>query len=131
MGDRCLSSAGTGKNCALYEGAKSRAALKGTNLRGQTPICGFLRVPAVFCSFLRKSAKICVWARFVPSGCPLKRALKIPAQYWIKIMHPWVQKVYPVLGLGSGRRLLWHFQTPVLYWINISLRFNARQRHEL
>ena len=27
--------------------------LKGTNLRGQTPICGFLRVPAVFCEDLR------------------------------------------------------------------------------
>ena len=26
------------------------------------------------------------------------------------------------LGLGSGERLLWHFQTPVLYWINSSLR---------
>ena len=36
-----------------------RAALKGTNLRGQTPICGFLRVPAVFCGFLRKSAVFC------------------------------------------------------------------------
>ena len=35
---------------------RTRAALKGTNLRGQTPICGFLRVPAVFCGFLRKSA---------------------------------------------------------------------------
>ena len=36
-----------------------RAALKGTNLRGQTPICGFLRFPAVFCGFLRKSAFFC------------------------------------------------------------------------
>ena len=35
---------------------------------------------------------------------------------------PWVQKFYPVLGLGSGERLLWHFQTPVLYWINFNLR---------
>ena len=48
-----------------------------------------------------------------------------PAQYWIKIVHPWVQKLYPVLGLGSGERLLWYFQTPVLYWINFSLRFSA------
>ena len=24
-----------------------------------------------------------------------------PAQYWIKIVHPWVQKFYPVLGLRS------------------------------
>ena len=37
-------------------------------------------------------------------------------------MHPWIQKFYPALGLGSGERLLWHFQTPVLYWINLSLR---------
>ena len=39
-------------------------ALKGTNLRGQTPICGFLRVPAVFCGFLRKSAVFCENLRF-------------------------------------------------------------------
>ena len=42
---------------------KYRAALKGTNLGGQTPICGFLRVPAAFCGFLenlRFPAKICV-----------------------------------------------------------------------
>ena len=37
-------------------------------------------------------------------------------------MHLWVQKFYPALGLGSGRRLLRGFQTPVLYWINFSLR---------
>ena len=37
---------------ALWD--SSRAALKGMNLRGQTPICGFLRVPAGFCAFLRK-----------------------------------------------------------------------------
>ena len=37
----------------------SRAALKGTNPRGQTPICGFLQVPAVFCGFQRKSAAFC------------------------------------------------------------------------
>ena len=73
---------------------KTRAALKGTNLRGQTPICGFLRVAAKICGFLRKSAvfcenlrfpnalfsrkrresaKICEnlrWAQFVPLGSP-------------------------------------------------------------
>ena len=32
-------------------------------------------------------------------------------------------EMYPVLGLGSGERLLWHFQNPVLYWINFSLRY--------
>ena len=47
----------------------------------------------------------------------LLRGCQTPAQYWIKFLHPWVQKFYPVLGLGSGERLLWHFQTPVLYWI--------------
>ena len=28
------------------------------------------------------------------------RGCRTPAQYWIKILHPWVQKFYPVLGLG-------------------------------
>ena len=31
-------------------------------------------------------------------------------------MRPWLQKFYPVLRLGSGESLVWHFQTPVLYW---------------
>ena len=38
--------------------------------------------------------------------------------------YPWVQKFYPV-GTGAGvweERLLWHLQTPVLHWINFSLR---------
>ena len=48
-----------------------------------------------------------------------------PAQYWIKIVHPWVQKFYPVLGLGSGERLV-YFQTPVLYRINFGLREKQR-----
>ena len=51
------------------------------------------------------------------------RKCRTPAQYWIKIVHPWVQKLYPVLGLGSGGRLLRGFQTPVLYWIDFSLQF--------
>ena len=60
---------------------------------------------------------------FIQCGCwgelcsPYEVA-RPPDQYWIKIAHPWVQKFYPVLGLGSGERLLLHFQTPVLYWIN-------------
>ena len=33
-------------------GSVSRAAPKRTSARGQTPICGFLRVPVVFCVFL-------------------------------------------------------------------------------
>ena len=44
--------------------SKVRAALKGTNLRGQTQICGFLRGPAVFCGFMRKSAVFCENLRF-------------------------------------------------------------------
>ena len=39
-------------------------------------------------------------------------------------MHPWVLKFYPVLGVGSGEMLLWHFQTQVLYWIDFALRLN-------
>ena len=27
-----------------------------------------------------------------------------PAQHWIKILHPWVQEFYPVLGLGVWRK---------------------------
>ena len=38
-----------------------------------------------------------------------------PAQYWIKLSHPWVQQFYTVLGLGSGGRLLGHSQTLMLY----------------
>ena len=69
MGDQILSSAGTGKNCALS-------------------------------------------MRF-PDRSPVLDKNRV---------QPWVQKFYPVLGLGPGERLLWHFQTPVLYWINFSLR---------
>ena len=47
-----------------------RAAQKGTNLRGQTPICGFLRVPAVFCGFLRKSAVSCPKKKLAPPPTP-------------------------------------------------------------
>ena len=46
-----------------------------------------------------------------------------PARHWIKNLHPRVQEFYPVLGLGSGGRLLRHFQTPTLGWIHVSLRF--------
>ena len=48
-----------------------------------------------------------------------------PAQHWRKILHPWVQEFYPVLGLGSGGRLLRHSQTPTLHWIHFSLRLFA------
>ena len=46
-----------------------------------------------------------------------------PAQHWIKILHPCVQRFYPVLRLGSGGRLLRHFQPPTLHWIHFSLRW--------
>ena len=32
---------------------------------------------------------------------------------------PWVQIIYPVLGLGSVGMPLRHFHTPILYWINV------------
>ena len=52
----------------LSETRVHRGPRKGTNLRGQTPICGFLRVPAVFCGFLRKSAVFCENQRFSNVG---------------------------------------------------------------
>ena len=55
---------GVGHSHFLVTSLFSRAALKGTNLRGQTPICGFLRVPAVMCGFLRQSAVFCENLRF-------------------------------------------------------------------
>ena len=39
------------------------------------------------------------------------RGCQTPAQHWIKILHPWVQEFYPVLGLGSRGIVLGHFQT--------------------
>ena len=38
------------------------------------------------------------------------------------LAHPWVQELEPVLGLGSGGRLLEHCQTPVPQKENLSLR---------
>ena len=69
MGDRFLSSAGTGGNCA-----------RPTRLPDPNPVLDKNHAP----------------------------------------MGP---EFYPVLELGSGERLLWHFQTPVLHWIHFSLRF--------
>ena len=46
----------------------------------------------------------------------------------IKIVHPWASRNFisstGPLGLGSGERLLWRFQTPILYWITNSLQNN-------
>ena len=63
-----------------------------------------------------------VWV--LGGNCARPMRLPDPSPVLDKIVHPWVQKFYPVLGLESGERLLWHFQTPVLYWINFSLRFS-------
>ena len=76
MGDRFLSSAGAGGNCA-----------RPMRLPDPSPVVGKNRAP----------------------------------------MGP---QIYPVLGLGSGERLLWHMQTPVLYWINFSLRDKAIGDHK-
>ena len=70
---------------------------------------------------------------FSSAGTGKNRALsmRLPnpsgAQSWTKIVCPWVQIFYPVLGLGSGGRLLRHFQTPVLYLMNFSLRNSESQ----
>ena len=58
--------------------------------------------------------------------CGLREASHVLGNTGAKpILHPWVQEFYqfyPVLGLGSGERLLRHFQTPTLHWIHVSLR---------
>ena len=43
--------------------------------------------------------------------CDLQKRVPPPTQYWIKIVHMWVQLFYLVLGLGSGGIVLGHFQT--------------------
>ena len=65
----------------------------------------------------------CMWGAGVTSVFLIYESLwgfQTAAQCWIKIVHPWAQRFYPVLALESARRLLWHF--PVLYWMNFSLR---------
>ena len=54
---------------------------------------------------------------FYPVLVPGRFALSLwgcraPAQYWIKIVHPWVQRFYPALRLGSWGRLLGGFPLP-------------------
>ena len=67
--DVLLSSIGAGRGKGVItKGVFSRAALKGTNQRGQTPTCGLLRVPAVFCGFLRQSVVLCENLR-LPDAC--------------------------------------------------------------
>ena len=52
-----------------------------------------------------------------------------PAQYRIKIVHPWVQIFYPVLGLGCGGRPSKGFQTPVLYWRSSVCEFLSKPQN--
>ena len=55
--------------------------------------------------------------------CGLREASHVLGNTGAKpILHPSVQEFYPVLGLGSGGRLLRHFQIPTLHWIHVSLR---------
>ena len=74
---------------------------------------------------------LCMRDRFLSSAgtgenCTLPMRFPDPSPVGDKtIVHPWVQKLYPVLGAGSGERLLRHFQTPVLYWINFCLRMQT------
>ena len=61
---------------------KVRALLKGTNLKGQTPICNLLQVPAVFCGScesLRLSAKSCASQTFgfLGKGETLQKSVRI------------------------------------------------------
>ena len=54
-------------------------------------------------------AAISIGNRFLSSAgksCVLPIRVPNPGQHWIIILHPWVAEVYPVLGLGSGGRLL-------------------------
>ena len=44
-----------------------------------------------------------------------------------KIMHLWVQTFCPLLWLGSGEGVLGQFQTPVLYWMHVSLLLKEPQ----
>ena len=60
----CLEYSGNCVHPGNYLRNNYRAARKGTNLRGQTPICGFLLVPAKICGFPRKSAVSCQNLRF-------------------------------------------------------------------
>ena len=53
--------------------------------------------------------------------CALCMRLPNPNPVLDKILHPWVQRLYPALGLGPGGRLQGHFQTPVLCWTNCCL----------
>ena len=58
---------------------------------------------------------------FYPANCSLPMRVSNPSPVLDKNSAPLGAELHPELGLGSGGRLLRHFQTPVLYWINFSL----------
>ena len=63
-------------------------------------------------------------------SCARPMRLPDPSPVLDKNSAPMAPGILSVLGLGSGERLLWHFQTPVLYWINFSLRIKTLTMHE-
>ena len=110
--------------------AKTRAALTGTNLRGQTPICNFLRVPEVFCGFLResafllrksafpkqqKSARISVWARFLALGLS-------PYQ---QVLNPTPLNPTPATCHKRKRKLRCSFRSAALQKLHCNIGFSA------
>ena len=95
-----------------------RAALQGTNLRGQTPICGFLQVPVVFYGFLRKSAAFCENLRFPNALFSKKRreSAKISENLRLGSVCPLrfvplsaLINIAQCLSLISGSRPLWPY----------------------
>ena len=50
------------------------------------------------------------------------RGCQTPVLYWIKKLALMGPEIPSSTGLGSGGRLLCHFQTPDLYWISVGLR---------
>ena len=76
----------------------------------------FAAISTLLGSRFLSSGSVRVLGRVVFSLC----GCQTPAQHRIKILHPWVQEFYPILGLGCGRRVLRHFQIPTLHWIHFS-----------
>ena len=58
-------------------------------------------------------------------NCARPMRLPDPSPVLDKNRAPMGPEILSSTGAGSGERLLWHFQTPVLYWINFSLRSKA------
>ena len=71
----------------------------------------------------RESRDFGAFRYWVEFNCALSMRFPDPSPVLAKNRAPMGPEIYPVLGLGSGERLLSHFHTPVLYWKNFSLRF--------